>query len=58
VILAVSQEFAGTPGQSNCHGKSVSVLNEQYGGLNAAATALGFDSVKSLQDAVEDYCET
>jgi hypothetical protein len=57
VILAISPEFAGTPGKSNCNGQSVSALDKQYGGLNAAASALGFASVKALQDAIEDYCE-
>jgi len=28
--------FAGTPGQANCYGKSVSALVRQYHGLNAA----------------------
>jgi hypothetical protein len=57
VILKVPSEFAGTPGKSNCHGKSVSALAKQYGGLNAAATALGFDSVGALQGAIEEFCE-
>jgi hypothetical protein len=57
VILKVSPEFAGTPGKSNCGGKSVSALAKQYGGLNAAATALGFDSVGALQGAIEEFCE-
>jgi hypothetical protein len=35
--------FAGTPGKANCHGKSVSALAKQFGGLNNAAAALGFD---------------
>jgi hypothetical protein len=49
--------FAGTHGKANCYGQSVAALARQYGGLNAAAAALGFDSVKALQDAIEDYCE-
>ena len=40
--LKSSTEFAGTPGKANCHGKSVSALAKQYGGLAAAAAALGF----------------
>jgi len=28
-----------------------------YGGLHAAATALGFDSVGALQSAIEEFCE-
>jgi YVTN family beta-propeller protein len=49
--------FAGTPGKSNCHGKSVSALAKQYGGLNNAAAALGYPSVSALQNAIEAYCE-
>jgi YVTN family beta-propeller protein len=48
--------FAGTPGKANCHGKSVSALAQQYGGLNNAAAALGFDSVSALQDAIMAFC--
>jgi hypothetical protein len=43
--------FAGTPGKANCYGKSVSALAGQYGGLNAAAAALGFPSLPALQNA-------
>jgi YVTN family beta-propeller protein len=50
-------KFAGTPGKANCHGKSVSALAKQYGGLNNAAAALGYRSVSALQNAIEDYCE-
>jgi hypothetical protein len=49
--------FAGTPGKANCYGKSVSALATQYGGLNAAAAALGFDSVDALQEAIQEFCE-
>jgi YVTN family beta-propeller protein len=49
-------KFAGIPGHSNCHGQSVSALAKQYGGLNNAAAALGFDSVKALQDAILAFC--
>ena len=48
--------FAGTPGTPNCHGQSVSALARQYGGLNAAAAALGFSSVQVLQNAITGYC--
>ncbi len=48
--------FAGTPGKANCHGKSVSALARQFGGLNAAAADLGFASVQALQDAILAYC--
>ena len=49
--------FAGTPGKSNCHGKSVSALAKQYGGLSAAAVALGFNSVNALQNGIMEFCE-
>lgn len=48
--------FAGSPGQSNCRGQSVSGLARQYGGLSAAAAALGYSSVSDLQNAVSVYC--
>jgi uncharacterized repeat protein (TIGR03803 family) len=48
--------FAGTPGTPNCHGQSVSALARQYGGLNAAAAALGFSSVQVLQSAITGFC--
>jgi len=49
--------FAGTLGKSNCVGQSVSALLTQYGGLNAAAAALGFSSVRVLQQAIMEFCE-
>jgi hypothetical protein len=52
-----SPAFAGTPGEANCHGESVSALVRQYGGLAAAAAALGFPSVQALQDAIQEFCE-
>jgi uncharacterized repeat protein (TIGR03803 family) len=48
--------FAGTPGQANCIGKSVSALAQQYGGLAHAADALDYSSVGHLQTAVANYC--
>jgi hypothetical protein len=48
---------AGTPGQANCHGRSVSALAQQFGGLNAAASALGFSTVEALQDGFRVFCE-
>ena len=47
---------AGTPGQANCHGESVSALALQFGGLHAAASALGFSSVAALQDGFRAFC--
>jgi len=48
--------FAGTPGKANCHGQSVSALARQYGGLNAAAAALGYADVSTLQSAIMMFC--
>jgi hypothetical protein len=48
---------AGTPGQSNCHGQSISALAHQFGGIGAAASALGFSSVRKLQDGFSLFCE-
>ena len=55
-ITAVAPVFAGMPGKANCDGQSVSALAQQYGGLNNAAAALGFDSVKALQEATQEFC--
>ena len=49
-------EFAGTPGQSNCFGQSVTALTSQYGGLNAAAAGLGFSNAAALQNAILTFC--
>ena len=57
VILKISSAYAGTPGKANCRSQSISALVQQYGGLNAAATALGFDSVKALRQSIEEFCE-
>jgi hypothetical protein len=48
--------FAGTPGNANCHGQSVSGIAQQYGGLSGAAAALDYSSVSALQDAISVYC--
>jgi uncharacterized repeat protein (TIGR03803 family) len=48
--------FAGTPGNADCRGKSVSALAQKYGGLNNAAAALGFANVATLQNAIMAYC--
>ena len=47
---------AGTPGQANCHGKTVSGLAHQFRGMEAAASALGASSVGALQDAINLFC--
>jgi hypothetical protein len=48
--------FAGTPGQANCHGQSVSALARKFGGLDAAAASLGFPSVPALQNSIKTFC--
>jgi hypothetical protein len=55
-IFTEQPVFAGSPGKANCSGQSVSALARQYGGLNNAAAALGFDSVSVLQNAVREFC--
>jgi hypothetical protein len=57
VITAPGPAFAGTPGAPNCHGKSVSAVTGEFGGLPAAATALGFPSVRALQEAIRAFCQ-
>ncbi len=48
---------AGKPGQANCHGKSISALAAQFGGISSAASALGFSGVDQLQDSFTAFCE-
>jgi hypothetical protein len=47
----------GTPGQPNCHGQSISALAHQFGGIDAAASGLGFSSVRQLQAGFALFCE-
>jgi hypothetical protein len=47
---------AGTPGQANCHGQSMSAVARQFGGVAAAASDLGFSSVKELQNGLKTFC--
>ena len=47
----------GVPGKHNCHGKTISALAHQFGGVDAAAEALGFGSVNELQGAFRGFCE-
>ena len=55
-VFIIRPSFAGTPGFSNCVGQSVSGLALRFGGLSAAAAALGFPSVPALQKAVTAFC--
>lgn len=47
---------AGIAGESDCHGESMSALAGQFGGVDAAASALGFPSVRALQDSFKTFC--
>jgi YVTN family beta-propeller protein len=57
IFIQPPPRFAGVPGSANCHGKSVSALATKFGGLPAAAAALGFASVQALQDAITAFCQ-
>jgi len=52
----------GTPskcisaGHANCAGQSTSFLAKKYGGMAAAAKALGYGSVTDLQNALASFC--
>jgi hypothetical protein len=48
---------AGTPGESICHGETISGLAHQFGNIRAAASALGFSSVQDLQRGFDLFCE-
>jgi hypothetical protein len=56
-VFVQPPKFAGTPGAPNCFGESVNALQAQYGGLNGAAAALGYSSVRALQNAILAFCE-
>jgi hypothetical protein len=46
----------GTPGAANCHGRTMSALARDFGGVDGAAGALGFSTVAALQGVVRDFC--
>jgi hypothetical protein len=56
ISLVHGHGFVGTPGAPNCHGQSVSALAQTFGGMPNAAAALGYSSVKDLQDAIRAFC--
>jgi hypothetical protein len=56
VFIQSAPRLAGTPGAANCHGRSVSALAQEYGGLATAAAALGYSSVQVLQNDIAAYC--
>ena len=47
---------AGTPGQDDCHGTTISALANQFGNADSAAFDLGFSSVKALQFGFGVFC--
>jgi hypothetical protein len=47
---------AGTPGQANCHGQTVSAMAHEFGGIDASASTLGYSSVDALQDGIRVFC--
>ena len=47
---------AGTPGQANCHGKTVSAMAHGFGGIDASASTLGYSSVDALQGGIRVFC--
>jgi hypothetical protein len=48
---------AGTPGQPNCQGQTISGLAHQFGNIHDATSALGFPSVRALQSGFALFCE-
>src|SRR5262249_16033422 len=48
----------GTPGQPNCVGKTMSSLAQSFGGIDNAASGLGFESVQATVDFVHDFCRS
>jgi hypothetical protein len=48
---------AGTPGRPNCHGKTVSALAHEFGGIRNAASKLDFSSVATLQNGIRAFCQ-
>ena len=47
---------AGTPGQPNCHGQTVSAMANQFGSFADASTTLKFLSVDAVQNEVIAFC--
>jgi YVTN family beta-propeller protein len=54
--IFILPRFAGSPGQTECYGKSLRVLVKKYGTLDHAAKALGYPRVKDLKNAIESFC--
>src|SRR5215467_1044364 len=48
---------AGTPGDTNCHGKTMAALAQEFGSIYSAGASLGFSSVQALQDGFTLFCK-
>jgi hypothetical protein len=48
---------AGTSGEANCLGKSIAAMAHEFGGIDSAASSLGFSSVLALQDGFTLFCK-
>lgn len=49
---------AGIPGRPNCHGKTVSSIAREFGGMQKAALRLGYFSVQALQNGIRVFCQS
>jgi hypothetical protein len=47
---------AGTPGQADCHGQTVSAMARQFGGIDSAALTLGYSGAAALQNGIRVFC--
>jgi hypothetical protein len=56
-LSGAALQAAGTPGQEDCHDVTISGLAEQFGSVHSAASALGFSSVKALQNSFQAFCD-
>jgi YVTN family beta-propeller protein len=56
VLCSPAPRLPGVAGSKNCESTSVSALATKFGGLKAAAEALGFSNPEGLQDAILAFC--
>ena len=47
---------AGTPGQANCDGQTVSAMAREFRGIDVSASTLGYSSVNALQNGIGVFC--
>jgi len=47
---------AGTPGEADCHGRTISAMATQFGGIAPSAFTLGYSNTAALQDGVRVFC--